>query len=268
MNNHFSVENFEKIKEFIYRKTGISIDFGNTYEKLKNHIDDFKDYFFKLRFDDDGTEFQKLINIVTNNETYFYREKEHFEVLVKHILPKIDKELPKNQKIRILSAPCSSGEEVYSMVLHVLQENSIKRDIEIVGIDIDSDAIKEAKEALYREKSVQNLSVDIQERYFIKKGNDYILDKNLKKDVSFLVVNVYDKEQMSSLGKFDVIFSRNMFIYFDEVSRKDVAISFYNMLNENGSVILGNSEHMSRIISLFSTSKIDNVFVHRKIEKK
>jgi chemotaxis protein methyltransferase CheR len=263
-NNSFSVENFEKIKEFIYRNTGISIDFGNTYEKLKNHIDDFKDYFFKLRFDDDGTEFQKLINLITNNETYFYREKEHFEVLVKNILPEIDKQLAKNQKIRILCAPCSSGEEVYSIVLHLLQQNNIKRDFEIVGVDIDSDVIQKAKNAIYQEKSILNLSIDAQESYFTRDGYDYILDESIKKDTEFLLVNLYDKEETAKLGKFDVIFSRNMFIYFDEVSRKDVALNFYDMLNENGAIILGNSEQMSRIVSVFNTSKIDGVFIHKK----
>ncbi len=267
MNNTFSVENFDKIKEFIYRKTGLSIEFSICYEKLQNHIDDFKDYFFKLRFaDEDGVEFQKLINIVTNNDTYFYREKDQFEVLVKHLLPSISKTLSSHEPIRILCAPCSSGEEAYSILLYILENSSIvkERAFEIVAIDIDSDIIQKAKVASYTQSSIRNLPEDIVAKYFTYDGYYYHLNKSIKDQISFKVLNVYDRSNMLNLGKFDIIFSRNMFIYFDEISRKEVAYTFYEILNKGGFVVLGDAEQMSRVVSIYKTSKVNDVFVHKK----
>jgi chemotaxis protein methyltransferase CheR len=268
MKNKFSVENFDKIKEFIYRKTGLSIEFGLCYEKLQNHItDDFSDYFFKLRFDDeDGMEFQKLINIVTNNETFFYREKEQFDVFLKHVFPSLSSSASKTKPLRILCAPCSSGEEAFSIVIYMLENSNILKniDLEIVAIDIDSEIIEKANQLVYTQKSIRHLGDDLLNKYFTQKGYDFFLDQSLKKYVDFKVVNVYDKAQMLDLGKFDVIFSRNMFIYFDEISRKDVASTFYEILNDGGYVLLGNSEQMSRIVSIYKSYKIDDVFVHQK----
>lgn len=267
MNHNFSIECFEKIKEFIYRKTGISIEFNTSYEKLENHINNFKDYFFKLRFDDeDGAEFQKLVNLITNNDTYFYREKEQFEVFVKYILPQLDEALPKTEPIRILSAPCSSGEEVYSILIHLLEEGSIikNRSVEILGVDIDSEMIEKANKAVYSDKSTHFLPQDILSKYFIRDKDSYKVKDELTKYAQFKIVNLFDKNQVMELGKFNVIFSRNMFVHFDEISRKEVAISFYEMLSENGFVLLGDAEHMSRIVSVFNTSKTDGVFIHKK----
>jgi chemotaxis protein methyltransferase CheR len=267
MNRNFSTEDFEKIKEFIYRKTAISIEHKTSFAKLSKHIDDFKSYFFKLRFDDENAqEFQKLVNLITNNETYFYREKEHFDVLLNHLLPSLDKELDKRKTIKILSAPCSSGEEVYSILIHILHNSDILnyRDIKITGIDIDSDVICKAKEARYCKDSIRSVPSEMIASYFDSEGESFILKDELKKFVEFKVANVYDRSMIQELGEFDVIFSRNMFIYFDDISRKDVALNFYDILSDNGVVILGNAEHMSRVVSVFNTTKIDGVFVHKK----
>ncbi|WP_373072916.1 protein-glutamate O-methyltransferase CheR [Sulfurimonas sp.] len=267
MNQHFSIDNFEKIKEFIYRKTGISIDYKTSYKKLNDHIKDFKDYFFKLRFDDEnGIEFQKLINLITNNDTYFYREKEQFEILVKYILPELDKIVPKSKPIRILSAPCSSGEEVYSILIYILEKSDILKDrkIEIIGADINSDIIQKAYNGVYNDKSMELLPADVRTSYFTKITDGYKVDENLKKYVDFKTLNLFDKDEIVELGKFDLILSRNMLVHFDEISRKAMAMNFYEILNDNGFILLGDAEHMSRIVPIFNTTKIDGVFVHKK----
>lgn len=267
MNENFSIENFEKIKEFIYRKTGISIDYKTSYMILKEHIKNFKDYFFKLRFDDEnGTRFQKLINLITNNDTYFYREKEQFEILVKYILPQLDQTLPKSEPIKILSAPCSSGEEVYSILIYILEKSAIAnhRSFEIVGVDINSEMIQKAYNAVYTDKSVDFLPKDALDKYFTKNQNSYIVKDELKKYTDFKTINLFNKTDISELGMFDIIFSRNMLVHFDEISRKEMAMSFYEILNENGFILLGDAEHMSRIVSIFNTTKVDGIFVHKK----
>jgi chemotaxis protein methyltransferase CheR len=276
MANLLSVENFAKIGEFIYRKSGIYLEEDKHFEKLSKYIDSrakelgmdsFRKYFFKLRFDDkDGNEFQALMNAITVNETYFFREKDQFEVLVNRILPELHESMPKNRPLRVLSSPCSTGEEPYSMIVHMLEEGNIieKRDIEVVGIDIDSTVIAKAKAASYSERSVHAIPKDILGRWFKKKAFGYDLSEDLQGTVDFHVANVFDKSQMRKLGKFDVIFSRNMLIYFDDASRKEVAMTFYDMLNPGGYVLLGHAEYMSRIVSVFNAKKVDNTLIYQK----
>ena len=271
-----SKDNFTKIGEFIYRKSGIHLEHDKHYEKLAKYIDqrsselefdNFRKYFFKLRFEDkDGTEFQELMNAITVNETYFFREKDQFEVLVNSILPELHNSIPGSRPLRILSSPCSTGEEPYSMILHIVEEGNIveQRDIEVVGIDIDSTVIKKAKAAKYTDRSIHAIPKDILGRWFVKKGLGYNLGEDLQGTVDFHVANVFDKAQMRKLGKFDVIFSRNMLIYFDDASRKEVAMTFYDMLNPGGYVLLGHAEYMSRIVSVFKAKKIDKTLIYQK----
>jgi len=271
-----SKDNFAKVGEFIYRKSGISLEEDKHYDKLAKFIDNrandlgldsFRKYFFKLRFEDkEGLEFQELMNGMTVNETYFFREKEQFEVLANVILPELHARMPRGRPIRILSSPCSTGEEPYSMILHILQEAVIveERDIEVVGIDIDSTVIAKAKASRYSDRSVHAIPKPILNQWFRKKALGYELSEDLQGSVDFQVCNVFDKNQMRRLGKFDVIFSRNMLIYFDDASRKEVAMTFYDMLNPGGYVLLGHAEYMSRIVSVFNAKKVDTTLIYQK----
>ncbi|QFR49694.1 protein-glutamate O-methyltransferase CheR [Sulfurimonas lithotrophica] len=271
-----SKDNFENLQEFIYRKSGIYLDKDKHYEKLAKYIekrallldiDSFKKYFYKLRFDDFNTqEFQSLINYITVNETYFYRENNQFETLVNHVLPEFENKLDKSKPIRILSSPCSSGEEPYSILLHIIQKYPLHytRDIEIVGIDIDSMIIDKAKKGFFSERSVQSIPKEVLNAWFEKIDIGYKISDRLSNKVQFKVVNVFDKNQMLELGKFDIIFSRNMLIYFDDASRKEVVMTFYNMLNENGCIFLGHAENMNRIVSVFNSKKINHTLVYTK----
>jgi len=271
-----SKENFTKIGEFIYRKSGISLEVDKHYDKLAKYIDkrsaelsldNFRKYFFKLRFEDkEGLEFQELMNAITVNETYFFREKDQFEVLVNRILPELHERMPASKPLRILSSPCSTGEEPYSMILHIVEEGKVveERDIEVVGIDIDSTVIRKAEIAKYSDRAIHAIPKNILNKWFNKRALGYELGEDLQGSVDFQVANIFDKAQMRKLGKFDVIFSRNMLIYFDDASRKEVAMTFYDMLNPGGYVLLGHAEYMSRIVSVFNAKKVDNTLIYQK----
>ena len=265
---------FEKLRDFIYRKTGIKIDdrkydiLNRKFENLmqKYEFNNFRTFFHELRFKNNSKLMQDVINLITVNETYFYRENYQFEALVKHILPRLDKIRPKNEVIRILNAPCSSGEESYSIALHLLDDNDIvnKRDIEIIGIDIDSNVIERAKKGIFSKRSVQFIPQHLLREYFTEKNGMYEIAPFLKEAITFKRVNVMDKFAMKRLGKFDVIFSRNMLIYFDDESRKQVAMTFYEMLKEKSFIFLGHAESMSRIVSVFKTLKVADSIVYQK----
>lgn len=272
----FSHENFEKLQEYIYRKTGIFLEKEKHYEKLSKRVeqrctklnfDGFRKYFFYLRFNENGAdEFQELINALTVNETYFYREKYQFEALVNQVLPKLHGIRPQEDVIRVLSAPCSTGEEPFSIAMHILEEGHIveERDMEIVGIDIDQNVIKKAQESLYTDRSLHAVPPNIRDTYFTRKMHFWKLSDDLRGAVDFRHANVFDKAQMSELGRFDVIFSRNMLIYFDDASRKEVAMTFYDMLNPGGIIFLGHAEYMSRIVSVFKPVKFGDVLAYQK----
>ncbi len=272
----FNAGNFSKLSEFIYRKSGIFLEESKHYDKLDKFVhkrckeldlDGFRKYFFRLRFEDqNGSEFQELMNAVTVNETYFFREHDQFEVLVNHVLPELHSKRSSREPLRILSAPCSTGEEPYSMVLYLLEEADLieKRDIEIVGIDIDSNVIKKAQDGKFSERSVHAVPPAQVAKYFKKVGFAYSLIPDLIGAVDFKIVNIFDRSAIRDLGKFDVIFSRNMLIYFDDASKKEVAMNFYDMLKPEGYVFLGHAEYMSRIVSVFKAKKFENSMVYQK----
>ncbi len=272
----FSKDNFIKLSEFVYRKSGIALEYDKHFEKLTKtltkrtkelNLENFRKYFFKLRFEDkDGLEFQELINSITVNETYFFRENYQFEILLYNLLPEINKRKARNEPIRILSAPCSTGEEPYSMAIHIIEDNKIvnERDIEIIGIDIDSTVIQKAKAGLYTNRSIHTLSEELKNKYFKTKMGYNEIISDIRDAIKFEQCNVFDKEQIRKLGKFDVIFSRNMLIYFDDASRKEVAMTFYDMLLPNGYVLLGHAEYMNRIVSVFNPKKFNNHLVYQK----
>ena len=266
---------FSKVRDYLYRKTGIYIDDKkqNAFvKKLQPYLDtngyeSFRSFFHTLRFGNNQSFIQDIINLITVNETYFYREEHQFESLVNVILPLIHKSKPKNEIIRILCAPSSSGEEPYTIALNLLNEGKIlqERDIELVGIDIDSTIINKAKRGIYNKRSIQFIPSTLLKKYFKTDGIEYHIDSMIKNAVNFKVANVMDKMQMRQLGKFDIIFSRNMLIYFDDKSQKEVVLNFYDILNQNGYILLGHAEYMNRIVDVYKSNKIEDVLIYQKI---
>jgi chemotaxis protein methyltransferase CheR len=154
---------------------------------------------------------QELIDALTTNETFFYREFKQIEDLVKSVKAS-------NAKVDILCAPSATGEEPYGIAIALLEAGVPYSNFHITGIDINSDAINKAKCAEYKERNVRNLSEQIIDRYFTKKENLYVLKESVKSQVSYKIVNLFDPS-FSTIGKFDFIFSRNMLIYFDKETK-------------------------------------------------
>lgn len=267
----FKEADFQKLCDVIYRRAGISIDVKK-FQSLKSKIDvlltkyhytDFRSFFHDLRFDKNKDLMQELMNSITVNETYFYREAYQFESLIKDILPKIAATRRHEEPLRILCAPSSTGEEPYSIALSLMDDNKLinERDIELVGLDIDSSVITRAKNGFYLSRSTQFVPKHLLSEYFTERNSGYQLVDFIRDAVNFQVVNVMDKAAMKRLGKFDVIFCRNMLIYFDDSSRQEVAMTFYEMLKPKGVVFLGHAESMNRIVSVFKTAKsFDSIY--------
>jgi chemotaxis protein methyltransferase CheR len=269
-----SENDYKKLTDVVYRRAGIAIGEKRynilkpkleAYMKKQNYIN-FREYFHAIRFDQTNKKMQDLMNLVTINETYFFRENYQFEVLVNEVLYELDRIRSSHKPLRILCSPSATGEEPYSIALHLLAEGKLveKRDFEIVGIDIDNTVIAKAKLGKYSKRSVEFLPPALKSEYFTQNGLLYDISDFLKDVVEFKVVNVMDKTAMRNLGKFDVIFSRNMLIYFDDASRREVATTFHSMLNPSGFVFLGHAESMNRIVSTFRTKKYAQTIVYQK----
>jgi chemotaxis protein methyltransferase CheR len=265
---------YRQFCEYFYRKTGISFGENKRYYVDKRLLDriritksrSFDRYFeFLLRRDAVG-EIEQLINLLTVNETYFYREVEQFDCLVNGMLPELVAGRAKGDRIRIWTMPCSTGEEPYSIAIYLLENWSRVDDfdIEIVASDIDTHVLRAAEAGVYDTRSLHRLSRELVRRYFVSTAEGFRLIDPIRESVRFTRVNASDAAAMRAERRLDIIFCRNMLIYFDDQSRRQVAESFYESLNPGGFICLGHSESMSRISSLFSVRKFPQAIVYQK----
>ncbi|MCF6339509.1 MAG: protein-glutamate O-methyltransferase CheR [Sulfurimonas sp.] len=168
---------------------------------------------------------QKLIDYLTTNETFFYREFKQITELV-NLVKTI------NSNINILCAPSATGEEPYSIVIALLEAGVMPKSFHITGIDINSDALEKAHNAVYRERNVRNLTSQIIKNYFLHNGTHYILKDVVKIHTTFKLENLFDPS-FKSLGKFDFVFSRNMLIYFDKETKLKAKNILESMRKDN-----------------------------------
>lgn len=265
---------FEKFREFFYRKTGIQFEASKRYfvdRRLAERVEitackDFRSYFTKLRFEASGAELQVLTNLMTVNETYFFREEYQFQCLVRSILPEIVSRKRDRGPIRIWVIPSSSGEEPYSIAIYLMEHwtGIAEWDVEIVSSDIDTTILAQANQGLYSERSVHHLPVPLLRKYFTRVRDGYQLCDDVRETVEFTRVNLSDRADTRPYRDFDVVFCRNLLIYFDDVSRKAAAETFYDALKPGGVICLGHSESMSRISSLFTVRRFPEAIVYQK----
>jgi len=274
-NTALSKEDFERFREFFYEKTGILFDESKRYfvdrriiERMKaTGYDNFKSYFIAIKYDITGKELQNLINALTVNETYFFREEYQFQAMVENMLPEITSRKKPGERVRIFSIPSSTGEEPYSIALYLLEywKDIDKWDIEIVSSDIDTNVLEAAKQGVYSSRSVQNLPKPILQKYFTPlKDGYYKITDDLINAIEFKKANIVNSIEMLKFRNFDIVFCRNLLIYFDDLSRKKAAENLYNAMNPGGFICLGHAESMSRISSIFEVRRFPKAIVYQK----
>ncbi|MEI6744594.1 MAG: protein-glutamate O-methyltransferase CheR [Methylococcaceae bacterium] len=271
---NISDEDFLKFKEYFYRKTGMLFEDSKRYFVDKRLIDriettdsgNFRNYFNQLRFEVSGEELQQLVNVMTVNETYFFREEYQFKCLVNSMMDEITRKKKDDSPIRIWSVPSASGEEPYSIAIYLLEYwSGIHRwDVEIMSSDIDTKIIAQARRGYYSTRSVMNLSKPILAKYFTPQAGGYQICEDLRQAVEFSRVNITNAVDVRNYRDIDVIFCRNLLIYFDDASRRQAAEMFFDAMKEGGFICLGHSESMSRISSLFRVRKFPDAIVYQK----
>lgn len=277
-NENFTVDEFNRFSELIYEKTGIRFEMKKMYfigKRVQKRIDEVgadsvSEYIRLLKFiDKDGKELQNLMNLLTVNETYFFRDFPQLTAFAEDSLIELtDKKRKQDDRtLRIWSAGCSSGEEPYTLAIILLEMvDDIKYwDVDIVATDIDDPVIEKAKRAVYSNRSIKDVPPDYLERYFTRKGFDnYQLKDIIKNMITFEHLNLSDSALMRKKKNFDFIFCRNVLIYFDDLSRKKVVDHFYLALNKGGYIFLGSSESAGRINSAFKIKRMTNYLVYYK----
>jgi chemotaxis protein methyltransferase CheR len=269
-----SAEDFERFREYFYRRTGIQFEASKRYfvdkrlaeRAAANGCTSFREYFAMLRFETAGKEWQALVNEMTVNETYFMREDYQFEAMVMSLLPELISRRAAGTPLRIWAVPSSSGEEAYTIAMVLLERWPALADwdIEIVSSDIDTRILAQAQRGVYSQRAVQHVPAAWLQKYFTREGGSYRISDTLRDAVAFTRVNLNDAQDVAAYRDFDIIFCRNLLIYFDDASRRRAAESFYDVLRPGGFICLGHSESMSRISSLFRIRKFPDAIVYQK----
>jgi len=267
-------EEYRRLCDYLYRRTGMTFNEARRYFVDRRVADrmaatgatSFASYFARLR-SDLGGEVEQFINAFTVNETYFYREDHQLRCLTADLLAERLRVKPRSEAMRIWSVPCSTGEEPYSIAMWLLENwpQVDSHDVEIVGSDIDTAVLAAAREGVFGARALMRLTPQLVEKYFIQAGPDHwqILD-DLRGSVRFTVANLVERTETRPHGLFDVVFCRNVLIYFDDTSRRVAAENLYENLAPGGYICLGHAESMSRISPLFEVCRFADAIVYRR----
>lgn len=270
-----SNDDYVDLTAFIYKKSGIKFEDKKRYfinkrvEKRLNELsmESVRDYLRFLKFKDNGDEFQALMNLLTVNETYFFREFSTLETFAEHCLMEIAerKAEARDNTIRIWSAGCSTGEEPYTLAIIAREMLDIHNwNVEIHASDIDENVLEKALEAKYDDRSLKDVPDEYYKKYFTTSGGFHSPVPEVRKMVRFEHLNLMDRMNMRKKRGFDFIFCRNVLIYFDEISRKQVVDHYYLSMNRGGYIFLGHSESVGRITTAFSMKRMGNNVVYYK----
>jgi chemotaxis protein methyltransferase CheR len=259
---------FKYLSEMIYKMTGIVLADHKKIMlqsrlniRLRNHgMSNFEEYVHKLKMDPQfrEAEIPELINRVTTNKTDFFREQHHFDFLKETYLPMIEAEAQKNghKKITIWCSASSTGEEPYSIAITLLEHFSLKSGwiLKILASDIDTNVLQIAKAGIYRADRLETVSEAWKNKYFIKSEKDgntfYEAKANLKSIIEFKKINLLEFPYPIR-EKIDLVFCRNVIIYFDKPTQKTIFSNFEEVLKPFGYLIIGHSETMFGISDHF-----------------
>ena len=267
---------FDKFIKLIYKKTGLYYESNKKYFVQKRiekraellGMETLNEYYMMLRFTDDSSEFYRLINDLTVNETYFFRDFPQLRNFAEDVLPVFVKKQEGRKKIKIWCAACSTGEEPYTLfiILQEMLDNPEDWDIQIIASDINTEVLQSARLGLYESRAVKDVPPEYLEKYFTKRKDKYLISLNARKSVSFKQINLMNENEIGDINGCDFIFCRNCLIYFNDESRKSVLSSFYKSLNIGGFLFLGHSESVGRISSAYKARRIGDTTVYSRPE--
>jgi chemotaxis protein methyltransferase CheR len=267
-------EEFRLLRDLVYEYCGIFFREEVKYllerrlnTRLREHsLGSFNEYYRYLRYSPNRSrELEEIIELLTTNETYFFREEYQLKAFGEEILPEIIKEHTGSKRLRIWSAGCSTGEEAYTIAILLCESSELNDwNVEIFANDISRKVIQRARKGVYGKSSFRSIGDDFKAKYFRPQGGHYIINDELRSLVSFGQLNLLDDEMLQLIGRVDVIFCRNVLIYFDKPARLRVLKTFYDKLDGHGYLLLGHSESLMNVSTDFELVHLKNDLVYRK----
>ncbi len=265
---------FRLIRDIIKEYCGLFFDDTSRYllekrlsRRVKNHhLNDFRDYYRFIRYDKRAEEeLTAIMDVLTVNETYFFREQNQLKAFSDEILEELKTVNRDRKTLRVWSAGCSTGEEPYTIAMLINERGHFNGwDIEIHGSDINQRVLQTARRGVYRRNSFRTTEPYYMSKYFIEEDGSFKISDAAKKHVNFSYLNLLDPFKSKFLGKMDVIFCRNVLIYFDNASRRRVIENFHDRLVGGGYLLLGHAESLINISTAFTLKHLKNDMVYQK----
>jgi len=275
---HLPEDIFRLIRDMIRDYCGIYFDDDSRYLIKKrlsrrvrfSHFGSFRDYYRHLLYDRNrDEELASVIDVLTVNETYFFREQNQLKTFSEEILPELREICKDKKRLRIWSAGCSTGEEPYTIAMLILDKGHFHGwNIEIFGSDINQRVLQAARKGIYGKNSFRTTEQYFLNKYFKKENSLFRISDSVKQYVNFSHLNLLDLVKVKLVGTMDIIFCRNVLIYFDHLSRKKIIEMFYERLVDGGYLLLGHAESLVNISTAFSLRHFKYDMVYQKPIKK
>lgn len=273
-----SEEVFRLLRDLIKDYCGVYFDDSSRYlierrltrRVLTHNLDNFRDYYRFLLYDKQkDEELSAVMDILTVNETYFFREEGQLKALSEEIFKELNAAKRTTRRIRIWSAGCSSGEEPYTIAMLILEHGDLFEgwDIEVLGSDINQRVLQSARKGVYRKNSLRAIDDYYVKRYFTENDGLFRINDNVRKLVNFSYLNLLDPFKTKFVGTMDVVLCRNVLIYFHTDARKRVIENFYERLTDGGYLLLGHAESLMNISTAFTLKHLKNDMVYQRPKK-
>lgn len=260
VNHSFSISDkeFNLFKSLIYEKAGISLSenkrqlvISRLSKRMRElNITSFRKYHDLVTQMNNHIELQNTIDFLTTNETYFFREPKHFEFLKENILSKLNSA----NNFKIWSAACSTGEEAYSIAMVLAESFGLHSDWKIFGTDINSDVVGQAKRGLYSIVESEKISRNHLRGYCLKGVREQtgmmLIDRRLRKHTNFERLNL-NEDWSGAIDSFDVVFLRNIMIYFDLETKQRLVNKIADKIKPGGYLFIGHSETLNQVTDRF-----------------
>ena len=248
--NKIHPDNYRFLQEHIRRQSGIVFDDGKDYLVEARLLPVAADYGLKslddlctrLRMLSDVSLQRKVVDAMTTNETYFFREPAHFEVLRTQVLPALIEARRAEKKLRLWSAAASTGQEAYSLAMLLCEMGLGSWDVRIVGTDISTHVLDRASAGVYNQVEIERgLPLPLRSKYCTKREDDnWEINPSLRRMTAFQLFDL--RYNIRALGRFDIVFCRNVLIYFDPITKSRIVEDIHSALNPGGHFFLGGSE--------------------------
>jgi len=269
---------FKQLRDYIYDQSGIYIADNRKYlleNRLRNrlkdlHLKSFAEYYSFLHYDPSRRqELSKLFEVITTNETSFFRNPPQLKVFQEHVLKEIvNAQRDKNVKrLRIWSAGCSTGEEPYTLAIIIqeaLKTAADSWDIKITANDLSEAVLVSARRGVYTEYALRTTPKEIVPKYFTKEDGGFRIKPEVQKLVSYGQINLSDRAQLKRVERSHIVFCRNVIIYFDDEMKRNVIGSFYDNLLPGGYLLIGHSESLHNISRAFKPTHYSGSIVYKK----